>query len=953
MVRPMKKRPPPVRRPTAPVRPTGWNTTDGDELHSRRLRAVEQQLRVQPRLPGQHPFYADYLVTSASVAGHVYTVQLRTLDRNGNLCTCPDFAKNGLGHCKHIESALSWLRKRGRRVFESAARLGSPLVEVGGAVKPSSGERVILIRWPDTVPTAVRTKLSPFFSASGELLGAPSEGLPALQRELDRWPANLRACVRIGLDALALAHRDRDRRDRAADRAAWLADVAAGKRSGNLVRNATLLDYQRAGALHLAFGGRALLADEMGLGKTIQAIAACELLRQLRRINRVLVIAPASLKTEWQEQIARFTETPASILLGGRPARLRAYREPVFYTLANYEQIVTDWREINEVLRPDVVILDEAQRIKNWKTRTAAHLKRLHAPRAFVLTGTPVENRIDEVYSIAEFLDPGLFGSLFRFNRDFYELDDRGKPVAVRNLDELQRRLSTIMLRRRKAEVETELPERTAKNYFVPMHPEQKLRYGEYEDQAAMLAATAARRPLLPKELEKLQLLLSCMRMLCDTPYILDEKCRVCPKLGELEAVLDELLSEPDHKAIIFSEWVRMLDLVAGRLDKLGLGYALHTGSVPQARRREEINRFKADPSCRVFLSSDAGATGLNLQCANVVINLDLPWNPAKLEQRIARAWRKNQTRTVRVVNLVTENSIESRMLATLELKRGIARGALDDPSVTRIDLNRNREAKLRELQNLLGRQPETPSAAPARAAKPDPLRDLSEDLAARLGTRLTRLERIVSPQVGKLPVLLLHVADDAPGTRQLAEDLVRQNYAHCTETPPALELLDPAAVALLRRLTEAGLIQPGPSLREVLAGAADASPAREAWLRQRREAIRQLRDQAKRSLDVARLLSANGFAAESSTPWRETLQMLVRALRLTAQPLEETVERAEPPAGEEARLLLEHRAGATPEEQRIALTLGGPGSTVPGELLDSVLGKIFKALDQGMAGHP
>ena len=99
--------------------------------------------------------------------------------------------------------------------------------------------------------------------------------------------------------------------------------------------------------------------------------------------------------------------------------------------------------------------------------------------------------------------------------------------------------------------------------------------------------------------------------------------------------------------------------------------------------------------------------------------------------------------------------------------------------------------------------------------------------------------------------------------------------------------------------------------------------------------------------------MSANGFAAESSTPWRETLQLLVRALRLTAQPLEETVERAEPPAGEEARLLLENRAGATSEEQRIALTLGGPGSTVPGELLDSLLGKIFKALDQGMAGHP
>lgn len=891
-------------------RGVGWNTTDGQELESRKLRASAQGLRVAPADDGRERFYGDFRVTSGTVAGHAYLVQVRSLNAASNLCDCPDFAKSGLGHCKHIEAVLAQLRRRSRRAFSEAARAGSPRVEIG-VTRNLLGEPVVHASWPAATPGSVRRRIAPLFSASDDLLADPVDAVPALTREMERMPESLRRHVRLGLDALALANRLRVRRARDADRAAWQADTAAGKRSAVLVRNATLLDYQIEGALHLAFGGRALLADEMGLGKTIQAIAACSLLHQLQRARRVLVVAPASLKSEWREQIDRFTGLPHAILSGPRAARLRAYRDPPFFTLSNYEQVVSDWREINEVLRPDVVILDEAQRIKNWKTRTAANIKRLTAPYAFVLTGTPVENRIDEVYSIAEFLDPALFGSLFRFNRDFYELDPRGKPVAVRNLDTLQRRLASVMLRRRKADVEERLPQRTQKNYFVPMDREQRLRYGEYEMQAAQLAAIAARRPLLPREQEKLQLLLSCMRMICDTPFILDAECRVCPKLKELEALLDEILAEPNAKIIVFSEWVRMLELVRERLDGHKIGYALHTGSVPQAKRRAEIDRFKTDPLCRLFLSSDSGATGLNLQCANVVINLDLPWNPAKLEQRIARAWRKNQMRPVRVVNLVTEESIEARMLATLDLKREIARGALDDPSLKRIDLNRNREDKLRRLNELLGRDTPAPSASgPARTPPPprrsgDAAKSFGGDLAARLGARLERVERVTAPQPGS-PGLLLAVVDERPDeVRTLAEGLLAENFEGSPDPRPALEVLDTATLDLLRRLTEAGLIQPGPALRETLAARPDSGEAGKALRLKRQTEIGRLRTAANRSLAMAELLGANGFATESVAPWREALGLLLRALRLGGRPLDEAADRDAPPAASEAVLLL------------------------------------------------
>jgi SNF2 family DNA or RNA helicase len=276
----------------------------------------------------------------------------------------------------------------------------------------------------------------------------------------------------------------------------------------------------------------------MGLGKTVQAVAACELLRRSIGIRRVLVISPASLKGEWEEQIARFTDRPSHIIRGSRARRLRQYNQPAFFFLANYEQIRSGVAEINANLAPDVIILDEAQRIKNWQTGTAISIKRLKSPHAFVLTGTPLENRIDEIYSITQFLDPQLFGPLFRFNRDFYQLDEKGRAIGYKNLDRLRERLRPIMLRRRREEVEGQLPGRTVKTYFVAMHKEQTVRYKEYEAMVARLTAVARRRPLTKEEMERLQRYLACMRMLCDTPYILDRNCRIYPNIPSSTACL-------------------------------------------------------------------------------------------------------------------------------------------------------------------------------------------------------------------------------------------------------------------------------------------------------------------------------------------------------------------------------------------------------------------------------
>ena len=561
--------------------------------------------------------------------------------------------------------------------------------------------------------------------------------------------------------------------------------------------------------LHLAFNERALLADEMGLGKTIQAIAACSLLHRLGKAKRVLVVTPASLKTEWEEQIRRFTTLPYQLVYGVRRQRLAAYIHAPFFTLVNYEQMLADALDVNAHLKPDIVVLDEAQRIKNWNTKTAQAIKRLRSRYAFVLTGTPIENRIDELYSIIDFLNPEVLGPLFRFNREFYQFDERGRPAEFSNLGKLRDRVAPLMLRRRKAQVETELPERTDRQYLVPLGEPQKEPYAYHENQVFKLASIAQRRPLTQQERDKLMRELNMARMTCDTNYIIDGIDKSSPKIDELDRILDELLADEEIKAVIFSEWVRMLELVRELCRKRGIAYAWHTGSVPQRKRRGEIQLFKKDPKCRVFLSTDSGGVGLNLQNASVVINCDMPWNPAKLEQRIARVWRKHQTRSVTVVNLVTQETIEHRMLATLASKRDLADGVLDGKGdLSQLKLKgRSGEGFLARLKQIITPAAQIPEVAPPKRPS-DPCALFAERAASLLGKNLVACEERY-PAEAPHTVLVAIVEREAnlwkPHFEQMHADLFA---GQDPLSPVRLEVVDRATVEAMQRLAEAGIVQ-------------------------------------------------------------------------------------------------------------------------------------------------
>jgi hypothetical protein len=374
------------------------------------------------------------------------------------------------------------------------------------------------------------------------------------------------------------------------------------------------------------------------------------------------------------------------------------------------------------------------------------------------------------------------------------------------------------------------------------------------------------------------------MRMICDTNHILDPEDHECPKLGELEKVLEEC-RENDTKVIIFSEWERMLQLVRALCDRLDLGFAWHTGSVPQLRRRAEINAFKNDPDCRVFLSTDSGATGLNLQNASVVINCDLPWNPAKLEQRIARAWRKNQTRPVTVINLVAENTIEHRMLDTLAGKQALADGVLDlKGDLQAIPLRGGREAFLAKLQQLMGPEAASPPPEARRPQAPLPTdRPLAFAQRARdaINGALVRCEERYPSDAAH--TVLLVVVDQDPAQHQnpltaLHEQLFGAGQSDLL-APVRLEIIDRATDEALQRLIAAGLLQSRTRASRPLFPVPDGTSSPPPLSPEERAKAGAYRAQAARKLKMAQLLGDGGLDEEARGPLLEGALALGAAL--------------------------------------------------------------------------
>ena len=473
-------------------------------------------------------------------------------------------------------------------------------------------------------------------------------------------------------------------------------------RSAPISFRGTLRDYQKEGLgwfdflEQFGFGG--CLADDMGLGKTVQVLALLALRsadpekRHSAEAEAVstpsLVVAPRSIVFNWLDEAARFTPhlrwRDHTGMARGQDARAFSECDVVITTYGTLRRDA----QLFAGASFDVIILDEAQAIKNANTQSAKAVRLLKGRRRLALSGTPIENHLGEVWSLFEFLNPGMLGTAPAFRQ---VLKQRSSPDS-RTVDTLSRALRPFILRRTKQQVARELPDRTEQTLHCEMKGEQKRLYEELRDYyRAALTSRIAQHGVGRSQIQILEGLLRLRQAACH-PGLID-RARAGDTSAKIEALLphlEEILAE-GHKALVFSQFTSFLAILRRRLDATHTTYAYLDGRT--RNRAQAVERFQTDPSCPLFLISlKAGGLGLNLTAAEYVYLLDPWWNPAVEAQAIDRTHRIGQTRAVFAYRLVTRGTVEERILEIQAGKRELANSILraDDRSsgrITREDL--------------------------------------------------------------------------------------------------------------------------------------------------------------------------------------------------------------------------------------------------------------------------
>ena len=533
--------------------------------------------------------------------------------------------------------------------------------------------------------------------------------------------------------------------------------------------NATLYPYQKEGVEFGVFKKGIIIADEMGLGKTLQAITIAILKKQFFDFKRVLVICPATVKEQWKNEVHKFSDEKAIVVQGTPEEREELYlNDDSLFHIINYETVLRDLTNINKAAY-DFVILDEAQRIKNYETKTATAVKAIKKQHGLIITGTPIENKLIDLYSVVQFLGDYFLTPQWEFSYQHcvFDTHSKNKIRGYYNLSNLKQRLSTILLRRQKREVFEQLPQVSQQNVYVRLSDEQAGMHGGYK---AGIARILGKKYKTPFDWQMLMMLLTKMRMVCDSTYLIDKETNFAPKIIELKHILLEKLDVKNtkRKVIIFSEWIIMLKLIGDALEEEGLTYTMLTGKVPVKKRGAIIKEFEENDDCNIFLSSESGGTGLNLQIADTVINYEIPWNPAKKNQRIGRIDRIGQEKLkLNVFNLISLASIEIDISTGLALKQNLFDGVLNaNNEIDEVDFDdKGKSQFISRLEEMIAADEETLKQEAEGDAFYENLELLAEEEAEMNGEPENEIEALFNKEEATAPELALLENELEPAT--------------------------------------------------------------------------------------------------------------------------------------------------------------------------------------------
>lgn len=642
------------------------------QIERRRQRAREENFNVENL--GDSPIYSSFQVESSS--RNLYTVTIRDLSAPGaNGCTCPDYLVNQLGTCKHIEAVFLFLRETERNAFRKASLTPPPIAYV----YLHYGEEVsIEARRPRRPAPRVAQLIDSHFDYRGRFRGDPITHFDEFEEDLAELPPNDRSALKVAAEVREYVKHQQELRRRSLERARVITAVENGRVDFSPLQE-DLYPFQVRGSLFLAYSQRGFLADEMGLGKTVQALAAATYMRERQNIKRCLIICPASLKRQWKMEIERFTTEHATVIEGSDRQSLYP-RITTFFNVISYEIIPRD-TELLKTFNPDLVILDEAQRIKNWRTRTAQAVKEIPKKYAFVLTGQPIESDLEAVYSIVQFLDQRMLGPLWRYYEQYFRFDGRGRHIGYRNIGDLKNRISSLYLRRSKKEVSSELPDLIENSYAVDLGTDARSIYDNARQKALALLELASVAQLDMDQRRNLDDAIKTMRR-ADTIGLDTREPLHSPKISELRSIIQDSVLVSSRKAIVFAEHQDLTRAVSALLDDLDVSHVHFHAGVPKDKQPDLVAQFTTDPSCRIFVATDLGSIGLNLQVADIIINLDQPWSASRRNQRLGRIYRLGRGEPVHIINLVHDSTVEESIPLVTGIDRTLlSRYAEHDPS--------------------------------------------------------------------------------------------------------------------------------------------------------------------------------------------------------------------------------------------------------------------------------
>jgi hypothetical protein len=592
--------------------------------------------------------FGEHLLTNER--GVEYLLTFRDPQHETGYCSCPDYRTNKLGTCKHLMFAFNDLKKNYSIDYNNLPVY--PFIEV--FLNPKMDNKISWY-YPEKLYGEVAELFYKYFGNKKYIEDKDAEKLLGFFNNLDHFrqilvrPEVFNKVKNISEDA-ALKRAEKDHK----------------LNFSNIKTN--LLPYQKEGIQFATFRKGAVIADELGLGKTVQAIGSAIFKKEILGFTQTLIICPATLKNQWVEEIKKFTSEDVLLIEGNPDEREQKYlSSKAYFKVVSYETILRDKHIVSD-LNIDFVILDEAQRISDYASKTSSIIKAIQKKHALVLTGTPVESELIELYSIILFVDPELLAPLWEFSYQhcYFDSQTQNTIVGFYDLPRLHEKLKQVLIRRQRKEVIKQLPNLDQFDIPVKLTSGQKKLHIRYAREIIQLLS---KKIFSSYDLQRIFTLVNNLRMASNAAYLVDGSSGFSPKIDELKHILLSKIHihKSNRKVLIITEWKQMQNMIARMLTLNKLPF-LELQSETEETKKQDLATYK------IFLAAPDSLKSFNLNDADTIINMEVPKSAGERNDRYGSIGDfHKKSNHITIINLIAQNSLESSIASGLEIEFNLA----------------------------------------------------------------------------------------------------------------------------------------------------------------------------------------------------------------------------------------------------------------------------------------